>query len=156
MDLKNKKRNSLNRTRKVSKTLGLSIFAADKKYSNNRHNLYQNSGNNSTSQKNEDGSKKSIAFDSSILKGIGKKSMGELELIAVLSGRRKNMCHIYGKQLLLNADQQALASLVKRNGRNRFYSALLTRSSDKLSHLHKSVQLVAGRGLESTKHLSTH
>ena len=86
-------------------------------------------------QKQSDGEIKPIAFGSRYLNDSGKNySIGELELLAVVWGLEKFRFYLYGKEVFLYTDHQALEPLIKRNRCNRQYSARLTRWLDRLAH----------------------
>ena len=63
-----------------------------------------------------------------------KYSVGELELLAVVWGLERFRFHLYGKQVQLFSDHQALEPLLKKNKSNKQYSAQLTRWLDRLNH----------------------
>ena len=78
-------------------------------------------------QKQGSGELKQIAFISRYLNVAEKKySIGELEILAVVWGLERFRFHLYGKQVQLFSDHQALEPLLKRNKMNKQFSAWLT------------------------------
>ena len=72
-----------------------------------------------------------------------KYSVGELELLVVVWGLERFRFHLYGKQVQLFSDHQALEPLLKRNKTNKQYSARLTRWLDRLNHFDISLKHTA-------------
>ena len=67
-------------------------------------------------QKQDDGNTKPIAFGSRYLNDTEKKySIGELELLAVVWGLEKFRLYLYGKNVYLFSNHQALEPLIKKN-----------------------------------------
>ena len=86
-------------------------------------------------QKQGNGELKPITYASRYLNDAEKKySIGELELLVVVWGLERFRYHLYGKQVQLFSDHQALEPLLKRNKTNKQYSARLTRWLDRLNH----------------------
>ena len=81
-------------------------------------------------------------------------SIGELELLAVVWGLEKFRFFLYGKNVFLYTDHQALEPLIKRNRCNKQYSARLTRWLDMLAHFDISIQHIAGSNLKFIDFLS--
>ena len=78
---------------------------------------------------------KPIAFASRYLNDAEKKySYGDLELLAVVRGFERFRFHLYGKQVQLFSDHQALEPLLKRNKMIKQNTARLTRWLDRLNH----------------------
>ena len=66
-------------------------------------------------QKQNNGNTKLIAFGSRYLNDTEKKySIGELELLAVVSGLETFRFYLYGKKVYLYSDHQALEPLIKK------------------------------------------
>ena len=80
--------------------------------------------------------------------------MGELELLAVVWGLERFRFHLYGKQVHLFSDHQALEPLLKRNKRNKQYSARLTRWLDRLNHFDITLNYTAGKDIKFTDFIS--
>ena len=94
---------------------------------------------------------KPIAFASRYLSDAEKKySIGELEFLALVQGLRKLRFYLYGKQMQLFSDHQALEPLLKRNKTNKQYSARLTRWLDRLNHFDISLKHTAGKEIKFT------
>ena len=83
-----------------------------------------------------------------------KRSNGELEILAVVWGLERIRSHIYGKQIQLFPDHQALEPLLKRNEANEQYSARLTRWLDRLNHFDISLKHTAGKEIKFTDFIS--
>ena len=97
-------------------------------------------------QKQGNGELKPIAIASRYLNDAEKKySIGELELLAVVWGLERFRFHLYGKQVQLFSDHQALEPLLKRNKTNKQYSARLTRWLDRLNHFDICLKHTAGK-----------
>ena len=106
-------------------------------------------------QKQDNGNTKPIAYGSRYLNDTEKKySIGELELLAVVWGLVKFRFYVYGKNVHLYTDHQALEPLIKRNRSNKQYNARLTRWLDRLPHFDISIQHIAGSNLKFTDYLS--
>ena len=61
---------------------------------------------------------------------------------------------LYGKQIQLFADHQALEPLLKKNKSNKQYSALLTRWLDRLNHFDIKLKYTAGKEIKFTDFIS--
>ena len=83
-----------------------------------------------------------------------KYSIGELELLAVVWGLERFRFHLYGKQVQLFFDHQALEPLLKRNKANKQYSARLTRWRARLNHFDISLKQSAGKEIKFTDFIS--
>ena len=83
-----------------------------------------------------------------------KYSIGELELLAVVWGLERFRFHLYGKQVQLFSDHQALEPLLKRNKTNKQYSARLTRWLDRLNHFDICLKHTAGKKIKFTDFIS--
>ena len=106
-------------------------------------------------QKQNNGELKPIAFASCYLNDRGKKySFGELELLAVVWGLERFRFYLYGKQIQLFSDHQALEPLLKRNKTNKQFSARLTRWPDRLNHSDISLKHTAGKEIKVTDFVS--
>ena len=100
-------------------------------------------------QKQSNGELKPIAFASSYMNDAEKKySIGQLELLAVVWGLERFRFYLYGKQIQLFSDHQALEPLLKRNKTNKQYSARLTRWLDRLNHFDISLKHTAGKEIK--------
>ena len=78
-------------------------------------------------QRQNNGELKPIAFASRYLNDAAKKySVGKIELLAVVWVLERFRFHLYGKQIQLFSDHQALVLLLKKNKMNKQYSAQLT------------------------------
>ena len=98
---------------------------------------------------------KPIAFASRYLNDAEKKySVGELELLAVVWGLERFRFHLYGKQVQLFSDHQALEPLLKKNKINKQYSARLTRWLDRLNHFDITLKYTAGKESKFTDFIS--
>ena len=94
---------------------------------------------------------KTIAFASRYSYDAEKKfSIGELELLAVVWGLERFRFLLYGKQVQLYSDHQALEPLLKRNKANKQYSARLTRWLDRLNHFDINLKHTAGKEIKFT------
>ena len=79
-------------------------------------------------QKQDDGNIKPIVYSGRYLNNTEKNySIGEPELLEVVWGLEKFQFYLYGKNVYLYTDHQALEPLLKRNRCNKQYSARLTR-----------------------------
>ena len=108
--------------------------------------LWQKQGNNEL---------KPIAFASHFLNDAEKKCLiGELELLAVVWGLERFRLHLYGKQVQLFSNHQALEPLLKRNKANKQNSARLTRWLDRLNHFNISLKHTAGEEIKFTNFIS--
>ena len=106
-------------------------------------------------QKQGNGELKPIAYASRYLNDAEKKySIGELELLAVVWGLERFRFHLYGKQVQLFSDHQALEPLLKRNKMNKQYSARLTRWLDRLNHFDICLKHTAGKEIKFTDFIS--
>ena len=106
-------------------------------------------------QKQGNGELKPIAFASRYLNDAEKKySIGELELLAVVWGLERLRFYLYGKQVQLFSDHQALEPLLKRNKTNKQYSARLTRWLDRLNHFDICLKHTAGKEIKFTDFIS--
>ena len=86
-------------------------------------------------QRQKDGNLKPVGYASRFLSDTGKKyAINDLELLAVVWGLQHFRFHIYGRQIEVLTDHQALQSLIKVNRSNKTYSARLTRWIDRLAH----------------------
>ena len=70
-------------------------------------------------------------------------------------GIREMQIFVYGKQVQLFSDHQALEPLLKRNKANKQNSALLIRWLDRRCHLDISLKHSAGKGIEYTDFISS-
>ena len=107
--------------------------------------LWQKRGNNELNP---------IAFASHHLNDAEKKSIGELEMLAVVWGLERFRFHLYGKQVQLFSDHQALEPLLKKNKANKQYSARLTRWLDRLNLSDTSPKHTAGKEINITDFIS--
>ena len=99
-------------------------------------------------QRQNNGELKAIVYASRYLNDAEKKySVGELELLAVVWGLERFQFHLYGKQVHLFSDHQALELLLKRKKTNKQYSARLTRWLDRLKY-------TAGKEIQFTDFIS--
>ena len=106
-------------------------------------------------QKQGNGELKPIAFASCYLNDAEKKySIGELELLAVVWCLERFRFPLYGKQVQLFSDHQALEPLLKRNKTNKQYSARLTRWLDRLNHFDICLKHTAGEEIKFTDFIS--
>ena len=106
-------------------------------------------------QKQSNNDIKHIAFASRYLNDAEKKySLGELELQAVVWGLERFRFYLYGKQVQLFSDHQALEPLLKRNKANKQYSARLTRWLERLNHFDISLKHTAGKEIKFTDFIS--
>ena len=106
-------------------------------------------------QKQGDGELRPIAFASRYLSDAKKKySIEELELLAVVWGLERFRFHLYGKQVHVFSDHQALEHFLKRNKMNKQYSARLTRWLDRLNHFDICLKHTAGKELKFTDFIS--
>ena len=95
-------------------------------------------------QRHNNGELKPIAFASGYLNDAEKEySVGELELLAVVGGLERLRFHIYGKQVQILLDHQALEPLLKNNKTNKQYSARLTRWLDRSNHFDITLKYTA-------------
>ena len=102
-------------------------------------------------QKQSNGDLKPIAFASRYLNDAEKNySVGELELLAVVWGLERFRFHLYGKQVQLFSDRQALEPLLKKNKSNKQYSARLTRWLNRLNHFDITLKYTAGKEIKFT------
>ena len=86
-------------------------------------------------QRPKGGNLKPVGYASRFLTDTEKKyAINEIELLAVVWGLEHFRLHIYGSQIDLLTDHQALEPLIKRNRSNKTYSARLTRWLDRLAH----------------------
>ena len=98
---------------------------------------------------------KPIAFASCYVNDAEKKnSIGELELQAVVWGLERFRFHLYGKQVQLFSDNQALEPHIKRNKAYKQYNAQLTRWLDRLNHFGISLKHTAGKEMKFTNFIS--
>ena len=105
-------------------------------------------------QKQDDGNIKPIVYGSRYLNDTEKNySIRNLELLAVVWGLEKFRFYLYGKNVYLYTDHQALKPLIKRNRCNKQYSARLTRWLDRLAHFGIAIQHIAGSNLKFTYYL---
>ena len=107
-------------------------------------------------QKQGNGELKPIAFASRYLYDAVKKySIGELELLAVVWELERFRFYLYGKQVQLFSDHQALVELLlKRNRASQQYSARLTRWLDRLNHFDISQKHTTGKEIKFTDYIS--
>ena len=66
-------------------------------------------------------------------------------MLAVVWGHERFRFHLYGKQVQLFPNHQALEPLLKRNKTNKQYSARLTRCLDRLNHFDISLKYTDGK-----------
>ena len=85
---------------------------------------------------------------------LKKTSIAVLELLAVVWGLESFRFHLYGKQIQLFSDHQALEPLLKRNKANKQYSARITRWLDRLNHFDISPKHTAAKGIKFTDFIS--
>ena len=83
-----------------------------------------------------------------------KKSIGELELLDVVWGLERFRFYLYGKQIQLFPDHQALEPLLKRNKANKQYSTRPTLWQDRPKHLDISLKHTAGKEIKFTDFIS--
>ena len=83
-----------------------------------------------------------------------KNAINELERPPVVWGLEHDRFYLYGKQVTLKTDHQALQPLLRKNRAHKQYSARLTRWIDRLSHFDVSVQYCAGKHMNLTDYLS--
>ena len=124
-------------------------------YNGNKENIFTtdacNTGLIALWQRQNNGELKAIAYASRYLNDAEKKySVGELELLAVVSGLERFRFYLYGKQVQLYSDHQALEPLLNRNKTNKQYSARLTRWLDRLNRFDISLKYTAGREIKFT------
>ena len=106
-------------------------------------------------QKQNNGDLMPIAFAGRYLNDAEKiYSVGELELLAVVWGLERFRFHLYGKQVQLFSDHQALVPLLKKNKSNTQYSARLTRLLDRLNHFDITLKCTAGKEIKFTDFIS--
>ena len=106
-------------------------------------------------QKQSNGDLNPIAFASRNLNDAEKKySVEELELLAVVWGLERFRFHLYGKQIQLFSDHQALEPLLKKNKSNKQYSARLSRWLDSLNHFDITLKYTAGKEIKFTDFIS--
>ena len=106
-------------------------------------------------QRQNNGELKAIAYASRYLNDAEKKnSVGELELLTVVWGLERFRFHLYGKQVQLFSDHQALEPLLKKNKTNKQYRARLTRWLDRLNHFDISLKHTAGKEIKFTDFIS--
>ena len=85
-----------------------------------------------------------VAFKSRFLTDCKMKcTKNELELLGVLWGLESFRNYVYGKQINLLTDHQALQPFLKRNRAHNQYSAKLTRWLDRFNHFDVNVQYTA-------------
>ena len=102
-------------------------------------------------QKQSNNELKPIALASRYLNDAEKKySIGELELLAVVWGLERFRFHLYGKQVQLFSDHQAMEPLLGRKKANKQYSARVTRWLDRLNHFDISLKHTAGKEIKFT------
>ena len=75
-------------------------------------------------------------------------------MLAVVWGLERFIFHLYGKQVLLFSNHQALEPLLKRNKINKQYSARLTRWLDRLNHFDISLKYTAGKEINFNDFIS--
>ena len=98
---------------------------------------------------------KTNSFCQPLLKRRRKKfSIGELELLAVVWGLERLRFHLYGKQVHLFLDHQALEPLFKQNKTNKQYSARLTQWLDRLNHFDICLKHTACKEIKFTNFIS--
>ena len=108
-------------------------------------------------QKQNNGEIKPIAIAIRYLTDAEKKySIGELELLAVVWVLERFRFYVYGKQIQLLSDHQALEPLLKRNKTNKQYSARLTRWLDTLNHFDIILKHTAGKNKIHGLQLKSH
>ena len=96
-----------------------------------------------------------IAFASKFLTDCERKyAINELELLGALWGLEYFRYYVYGKNVNLLTDHQALQPLVKRNRAHKQYRARLTWWLDRLSHFDVNVQSTVGKNIPLTDYLS--
>ena len=107
-------------------------------------------------QRQEDGNLKPVGSASRFLSDTEKKfAINELDLLAVVWGLEHFRVLLYGRQIELLPDHQALEPLKKRNRSNKTFSARLIRWLDRLAHFDIKIKHVAGKHLGLTDFLST-
>ena len=72
----------------------------------------------------------------------------------VVWGLERFRFHLYGKQVQIFSDLQALEPLLKRNQINKHYSAWPTRWLDRLNHFDISLKYTAGKEIKFTDFIS--
>ena len=82
-----------------------------------------------------------------------KYSIGEQELLAVIWGLERFRFHLYGKQVQLFSDHQALEPLLKRNKQIN-NTVRLTRWLDRLNHFDICLKPTAGEEIKFTDYIS--
>ena len=129
-------------------------------YNNNKENIVITDASKTVLgialwQKQSNNELKPIAFASRYLHDPEKKYLiGELELLVVVWGLERFRFHLYGKQVQLFSDHQALEPLLKRNKANKQYSARLKRWLDRINHFDISLNHTAGREIKFTDFIS--
>ena len=106
-------------------------------------------------QRQNNGELKATAYASRYLNDAEKKySVGELELLAVVWGLERFRFHLYGKQIQLFSNHQALEPHLERSKRSKQYSARLTRWLDRLNHFDITLKYTAGKEIKFTDFIS--
>ena len=101
------------------------------------------------------GELKPIAFASRYLNDAERKySIREIEISSVVWGLEIFRFHLYGKQLQLFSDHQALKPFLKRNKINKQYSARRPRWLDKLNHFDIYLKHTAGKEIKFADFIS--
>ena len=99
-----------------------------------------------------------IAFASRYLNHADKTDKnyfcGELQLLALVWGLERFRFQLYGKQLELFSDHQALEPLLKKTKANKQYSVQLTRWLDRLNHFDITHKYTAGKEIKFTNFVS--
>ena len=114
------------------------------------HRRVQNRPWSSTLAKTRKWRIKTNSFCQPLLKRRRKKySIRELELLVVVWGLEGFRFHLYGKQVQLFSDHQALEPLLKRNKTNKQYSARLARWLDRMNHFDICLKHTAGKEINS-------
>ena len=122
-----------------------------RKQRKNRNNRYLQYRLRSSSIKRGNGELKTNAFASRYLNDAENNySISELEILAVVWWLERFRIYLYGKQVQLFWDHQALEPLLKRNKANKQYSAGLTRWLDGLNHFDISLKHTSDRKIKFT------
>ena len=78
-----------------------------------------------------------------------KYSVGDFELLVVVWGLERFRFHLYGQQVQLFSDHEAVETLLKKkNKSNKQYSSRLTRWLDRLNHFDITLKYTAGKEIK--------
>ena len=97
---------------------------------------------------------KPIAFASRYLNDAEKIFCRRIELLAVVWGLELFRFNLYGQQVQLFSDHQALEPPLKKNKINEQYSARLTRWLDRLNHFDITLKYTARKEIKFTEFIS--